>query len=331
MVYRFEFRPYRRPFRRALATRYGLWQVREGIILKLTSEQGRCGYGEIAPLPWFGSETLDQALQFCAQLPTQLSEATLFSILPTLPACQFGFETLFSNLARSLHHAELSPAHYSALLPTGEAAHTSWLALWEMGYRTFKWKIGVAAVSDEMRQAEKLFYELPPGASLRLDANGNLDELTARYWLDWCDSTLDSPNAARLEFIEQPLPPKQFATMLKLSQRYRTSLALDESVATLEQLKAHYYQGWEGVYVIKAAIAGAPSRLKKFCLAHPIDCVLSSVFETAIGRQAVIDLALQLAAIAPYYPQRALGFGTQQWFPLDQFRQMDWHKLWQQL
>jgi len=34
--------------------------------------------------------------------------------------------------------------------------------------------------------------------------------------------------------------------MLELSDRYSTQLALDESVATLDQLQASYQQGWRG-------------------------------------------------------------------------------------
>lgn len=332
MSYHFEFRPYCRPFRTPLVTHHGLWQVREGIILKLTDHQGRCGYGEIAPVPWFGSESLEQALQFCTQLPTTLSKETLFSILPTLPACQFGFETVRANLARSLHHAELSPARYSILLPQGTAALSAWPRLWEWGYRTFKLKIGIAPVSEEIQALEMLLDQLPAEATLRLDANGGLDELVAHHWLDWCDRLRDHPwPQPPIEFIEQPLPPAQFSTLLKLSQRYQTPIALDESVATFEHLKAHYYKGWQGIYVIKAAIAGSPSRLKKFCVVHPIDFVMSSVFETAIGRQAVIDLALQLETLTASPTPRALGLGTQQWFHQDGFYQSDWATLWHQL
>ncbi len=77
--YRFEFRPYRRPFKRPLSTSHGIWDVREGIILRLTDETGQVGWGEIAPIPWFGSESLQQALDFCQQLPTKITATFFFS------------------------------------------------------------------------------------------------------------------------------------------------------------------------------------------------------------------------------------------------------------
>lgn len=330
MAYRFEFRAYRRPFRRTLKTSHGAWKYREGIILKFTDDRGCIGFGEIAPLPWFGTETQAQAVSFCMQLPQRLSEHNVFAILPTLPACKFGFEVALNNLARNLTTghltAELETDQYSALLPTGQAALSAWPTLWALGHRTFKWKIGVAPVAVELAWLHRLMAQLPLGAKLRLDANGGLDELAAHRWLDQCDRL-----GHRIEFIEQPLPPSHFDDLVKLAHRYQTPIALDESVTTLEQLKSHYFRGWRGIYVVKAAILGSPSRLKQFCADYPIDVVVSSVFETDIGRQALIDLTLEIADVLPNAPHRVMGLGTQQWLPNDGLDDPDWEALWQRL
>lgn len=329
----FEFRAYRRPFRQTLETSHGVWKYREGIILRLRDDSGRVGFGEVAPLPWFGTETQAQALTFCQHLPSTLSADNVFSVMPTLPACKFGFEVALNNIARERqdddpcnHRAELSPACYSALLPAGQAALTAWSPLWAVGHRTFKWKIGVAPVATELAWLSQLMEQLPLGAKLRLDANGGLDELTAHHWFDRCDRL-----GHRIEFIEQPLPPARFEELVKLDHRYRTAIAIDESVTTLDQLKAHYFRGWRGIYVIKAAIIGSPNRLKQFCQDHPIDVVISSVFETDIGRQALIELSEEIRHILPHSPRRVLGMGTQQWLPNDGLDDPDWEALWQRL
>lgn len=326
MTYTFEFRPYRRPFRQAIKTSHGSWQHREGIILKLTDDRGRMGFGEVAPLPWFGSETQEQAIAFCSQVPRRFCEENAFTIFSNLPACKFGFETACNNLKRDIHCAELHTHQYSALLPTGKAALSAWTPLWAMGHRTFKWKIGVAPVAVELAWLYQLMEQLPLNAKLRLDANGGLDELAAHHWLDRCDRI-----GHRIEFVEQPLPPSQFCDLLRLTQRYKTPIALDESVTTLDQLKAHYFRGWQGIFIIKAAVVGSPARLKQFCLDHPIDLVISSVFETDIGRQALIDLTAELKALLPHAPHRVLGLGTQHWLPNDGLDDPDWEALWQRL
>ena len=92
--------------------------------------------------------------------------------------------------------------------------------------------------------------------------------------------------------------------MLQLSQEYITPLALDESVASFQQLQSAHQQGWQGVFVIKAAIMGFPSRLVEYCQANSLDVVISSVFETEVGRSAVLKIAQQLNH------SRAVGFGV---------------------
>ncbi|MEH2330377.1 o-succinylbenzoate synthase [Nostoc sp.] len=308
MRYQFEFRPYQRRFLRSLTTNHGNWDIREGIILRLTDESGKLGWGEIAPISWFGSETLEQALDFCHQLPGEITDKIIFSIPDELPACQFGFESAWEWGSEffSMPHAQ----SYSALLPAGEAALNQWKTLWQQGYRTFKWKIGVYAIADELEIFESLIHTLPASTKLRLDANGGLSYEEANLWLRTCDNLkANGKLPLEIEFIEQPLPVEQFQQMLELSTSYKTAIALDESVATLRQLAACHQQGWRGIFVIKPGIVGSPSRLRKFCHQHQIDTVFSSVFETAIARQAALQLAAELSQ-----NNRAIGFGINHFF-----------------
>ncbi len=357
MTYKFEFRTYQRKFRRPLQTSHGIWDIREGIILRLTDENGQIGWGEIAPLSWFGSETFDQALDFCSQLSAIISEQTIFAISAELPACQFGFESALSNSfpgsawerisggsASILHAAEPPGKHsqaepgnedkiqnqYSGLLSAGETALSTLPMLWKQGFRTFKWKIGVAAIEEELQvfqQLIKAMYDLADRkpALLRLDANGGLNYSQAEIWLQACDNVLEIPDfSVSIEFLEQPLAVTQFESMLALSAAYKTPIALDESVANLDRIQECYDRGWRGIFVIKPAICGSPSQLRKFCQTHSIDAVFSSVFETEIGRQAALNLATELSLNS-----RALGFGTDDWFDDNQ---ETWLKhLWQQM
>ncbi|MEH1900460.1 MAG: o-succinylbenzoate synthase [Nostoc sp.] len=321
MRYQFKFRPYRRRFVRTLTTNHGNWDIREGIILRLTDETLRVGWGEIAPISWFGSETLEQALDFCRQLPPEITDEIIFSIPDELPACQFGFES-----GRKWGSGEWgvvsggdegdnfitpnSSLFYSGLLPAGEAALNQWETLWQQGYHTFKWKIGVYAIADELEIFESLIHTLPAFTKLRLDANGGLTYEEANLWLWTCDNLkANGEIALEIEFIEQPLPVEQFQQMLELSISHETAIALDESVATLRQLAACYQQGWRGIFVIKPGIVGSPSRLRTFCQQHKIDTVFSSVFETAIARQAALQLAAELSR-----NNRAIGFGINHFF-----------------
>ncbi|NEU84667.1 o-succinylbenzoate synthase, partial [Nostoc sp. UIC 10630] len=216
-----------------------------------------------------------------------------------------GAEEKNLNLSSALHSLR-----YSGLLPSGKAALNQWKTLWQKGYRTFKWKIGVDAIAHELEIFDSLIQTLPAFTKLRLDANGGLTYEEANLWLRTCDNLKANPELPlEIEFIEQPLPVEQFQQMLELSTSYETAIALDESVATLGQLAACYQQGWREIFVIKPGIVGSPSRLRKFCHQHKIDTVFSSVFETAIARLAALQLAAELSQ-----NDRAVGFGIDHFF-----------------
>jgi o-succinylbenzoate synthase len=317
----FQFRPYDRPFHPPLRTQHGRWSLRQSIIVRLSDATGQVGFGEIAPLAWFGSETLQQALEFCDRQSTPISLEQILAIPNHLPACQFGFESAWEMLR--CDSKPLAATLMCGLLPAGKAALEAWQTLYHQGDRTFKWKIAVDAPETEIKLYQQLVEQLPAGVKLRLDANGGLDWRSANLWLQVCDPSI-------VEFLEQPLPVSEFANLLALSCQSPIPIALDESVATIDQLAACYQKGWRGVFVIKPAIAGSPRRLRQFCQQHSLDLVFSSVFESAIGRQTALRLAAELGS-----PDRALGFGVNHWFEPDSVPQPatvdDLEALWHRL
>jgi len=300
MGYGLRIQPYRQRLRQALPTGQGTWSVREGIWVQLSDGAHGVGWGEIAPLPRFGSETQAQALAFCHQAAPAITAAAIAAIPESLPACQFGFESALAALhspARGL------PAlRHSCLLPSGGAALQAWQGAWASGTRTFKWKIGTQPLPVELAQFEWLSQALPATARLRLDANGSLTPKAARQWLAAAD------RAGMVEFLEQPLPPERWRDLEALQGQFATPVALDESAATLPRLAACHRAGWRGPMGIKVAVAGSPARLRRFCRAHAIDAVPSSALETATGREAALQVAAQIAS-----PGRAVGFGVERW------------------
>lgn len=297
--FKFKFDIYQRHFEYPLSTNHGVWKVRKGIIISLEDRAGQVAQGEIAPLSWFGSETMIQALEFCQHFGKTVTAEDITAIPDRLPACQFALESAWLDLIQEREKNEIATLDYCYLLPAGEQALTTWQEIYQtQSNSTFKWKIGVYPLATEIKILQQLISILPSQIKLRLDANGGLNLQQARKLLEVTDILKE------IEFVEQPLPPNNFAEIMQLSQEYSTSLALDESVASYEQLKYAYQRGWRGVFVIKAAIMGFPSKLKKFCQDNSLDIVLSSVFETEIGRSAVLKLAQKL-----YHP-RAVGFGV---------------------
>lgn len=324
--YSYDYRPYSIPLKSPLNSHHGVWLRREGIYIRLENERGQVGFGEIAPLPWFGSESIEAALGFCQGLPRHITAATIQSISDDLPACQFGFGTAWEAIAHIPYAITLplNTLNICGLLPAGKDVLTAWQALWQEGYRTFKWKIGVHDHALEKDLFHTLIAELPTRARLRLDANGGLTQETARDWL----ATLDGIRPPDLiEFLEQPLPPQAIDELMALAHDYHTPIALDEAIASVRQLWMWHHRGWPGIYVLKPGILGFPERLRQFCQYYRQESklVFSSVLEGAIARTAIFHLIQGLELES----KLALGFGIDPWRSVPLLTHLtDYEKLW---
>jgi O-succinylbenzoate synthase len=328
VTHRLEIRRYRFPFGSTVRTAHGPWAEREGLLVRLEDEAGRNGYGEVAPIPWFGTETLEEAEGVLAKLGGAAETASLegiderygcvrFALAsalagvgwidPGLPASPNGRRGKDNASCRGTARTTRLPV--AALLPAGKAALAAADEALESGFVALKWKVGVLAVSDELVVLDELLARLPAHAKLRLDANGAWTTRQAATVLERC--------AARpIEFIEQPCfaETSQGAAqhrrvadaLLGLANDYPTPIALDESVTGLASLRAWLERGWPGVLVVKPALAGAPADVLALLASHRADVVFSSAFETAVGRQAALQVAFQFTGRQP----RALGFGV---------------------
>ena len=331
------FQPYQRQFVRPLQTAHGPWRDRKGLIVQLRIGSNSdynihlslsLAYGEIAPIPWFGTETLEEAITFLTQLQSvgaNLTLADLSAIVERSPAhysaTRFGLGMAMAQLQGRFPRAAATPqpSEICALLPTGATALEAWPQLWEQGHRTFKWKLGVGELAQELSDLEALRRSLPTPAKLRLDANGGFQLADAQKCLGRCDDL--AKQGLPIEFLEQPLLPQEFANLIRLSQTYRTPLALDESVTGLAQLRDCHQRGWQGIFVIKGAIAGDPVALLSYCIQHQLKVVFSSVFETGLARQAVFTMAQALQTQTTHLTNQtspySLGFGVSQWLKPD--------------
>jgi len=304
---RLSYRRYRLQFLRTARTAHGPWEAREGLLLRLEDEAGRVGYGEVAPLPSFGTETLAEAEGALARLGGTVDPARLDGIEERLGCVRFALAAARPGSARGsgpgprVAVAALLPAGREALAAADRAAAAGWVA--------FKWKVGVGGDADEQAILDDLLARLPRGARLRLDANGAWTTRRAGRWLARC---ADRP----IEFVEQPCFAGVSAgeaerrrvddALRGLAHDYPTAIALDESVTGPASLRSWLEGGWRGVCVVKPALAGAGEDLRALLAGFRADTVFSSALETAVGRQAALRTALQLAGGTP----RALGFGV---------------------
>ena len=348
-MWKIEHRAYRLPFRAAVRTAHGPWAEREGFLVRAVrilpdgTETGRVGWGEVAPISWFGTETVAEARAALEGLRggvTEMAEALervpmeCVSVRAALAAA--GEELGAGSGEREVESGEggENPEKGSApstgtsrpvsctslplagLLPAGRAALDAVQARLELGFRTFKWKVGVGAASDEWAILDDLLGELPTGARLRLDANGAWDRKLAEGWL------ARAAERPMIEYVEQPCfadvaqgtsRVRQMDDLLRgLAEDFPVKIALDESITGASDVEKWLAMGWAGVWVIKPALLGEPEAILEKLARAKADVVFGSALETAVGARAGLRLAFGWAEreARPVAERRALGYGV---------------------
>ena len=283
------FKPYRREFRVALNTARQKWTVRQGFIVRVEQE-GRVGYGEVAPIPEFGSETFEDARNFLERV----SDCPGLEVPENLPCCAFALSSALLPASGPLEEYAVA-----ALLPAGNEALQALVSKVRLGYRTFKWKLGVASPDKEQLILKKILQILPEGSRLRLDANGAWSEEIFSQWLEFLQSYRN-----QVEFLEQPMSVGCEHIMSHLAEGSGISIALDESLNGACGFR--WLDEWQGPLVIKPLLMGDCRPLLRKLSPYAERIVLSSVFETGIGVLNALHFADALPGL-----RYAIGFDTQ--------------------
>ncbi|UCE84923.1 MAG: o-succinylbenzoate synthase [Deltaproteobacteria bacterium] len=315
--------PVRLRLRHALETAHGRIRVREGFLLELVAESGLVGCGEALPLPGFGLETADRAGDALRAMAAALRGrdardpgAALDAIEPSWPgapcargAADVALHDLAARLSgRSVAEclAEASPPRagvpVSALLPDrgSEAVAEAARLACDAGFRTLKLKVGVQGLAADEARVAAARRAAGGEVSLRLDANGAWSECGALRALE---------RLARygLEFVEQPVPADDGATLARLRAKSPVPIAADEALRDPASAARLIACEAADVFVIKPAVVGglrAAGRIAADARAAGVDVVVTSFLDSALG----VAAALQLAAALP--TRRAHGLAT---------------------
>ena len=187
--------PFQIPLRFEFGTAHGALAVREGLIVRLTTEEGIVGTGEIAPLPAFSGATISDSLDILRRLaPTLIgrSVADLWNGADLLDCdgltsgavVRCGLEVAAGDAigrARGLPLARLLTNNPAGTVPVNatialaelDSAIRAAREAIESGFACVKVKVGMAAsIAGEVRRIEAIRDALGPECRLRLDANG---------------------------------------------------------------------------------------------------------------------------------------------------------------
>ena len=307
MGLRLEIRPYAFALTRPLQTAAGAWQQRRGWLLRIQDGCGRCGWGEVSPLTpqrhgrcgrWLTEQRNGAAALASVDAVEQLLEGSPAEVAFGLGAALAELQGLVG--AGSGGDWLAAPAS-ALLLPAGEAMPAALDQLLSQISAqvpfTVKWKVASAPPAEERDLLAWLLAALPPQARLRLDANGGWDMDEAQCW------AARLQGEPRLEWLEQPLAVEHDTGHRRLLEM--VPVALDEGLRE----HPHWRQTWPGWQVRRPALEGDPRPLLRQLQQGVPRLMISTAFETGIGRRWLHHLAaLQLQGPTPVAPGLAPGW-----------------------
>ncbi len=302
---RFDLYRYSLPFSRPLTLGGIMRFQREGILLRLSGDDGSEGWGETAPLPGFSVEGLVDATAQLRRLAASMigREVKQDWVDPygefgpgldrVAPSVRFGLELAVWNLygdssGRSLA-ALMAPSPRAVVPVNGLLAGSPAEVLLEgrrmrdAGYRSIKLKVGTRTVPEDVALVRALGEELRKRISLRLDAN--------RAWgYEEAAGFVGGTAGVRFEYVEEPLADP--ARLPEFVREFRVPVALDESLVGMEPEKVE--EPFAVAFVLKPTLLGGISRTLRVAgraLRLGVTPVISSAYESGVGTAALVALA----------------------------------------
>ncbi len=312
-VVRITWLPFRVPYVVPFSTAHGSEQERCGAIIRVTTDDGRVGLGEAAPLPAFGGGTLDNTVVQIAQLAARIVGQDLDAALGLLDQLDYtaagvsaaacGFDTALLDvksqvaglpLAQLLLAGAASAVLVNATvgaLDTGAACRAAGQAA-QAGILCVKLKVGVLGTRDaELARIAAVRATLGADVRLRIDANAAWDVPSAI-------AIIRAAERYQIELVEQPVAADDLAGMALVRASVHTPIAADESVGGPEQAERVIAAGAADILVIKPMMAGGLRRARAI-IAQAQLAGLATFVTTTIDTGVGVAAALHLAATLP--------------------------------
>lgn len=271
-------------------------QIRKGVLINIQDKKGNNGWGEIAPLPKYSKETLEEALLQLEQKKEQIVQIEWtvqtclkeLAKLKLLPSVSFGLESAILSIltplaAYNVPVSALLMGSFRDIMKQAKLRHRE-------GFRLAKLKVSHLSFEE----ASHLIYTLKDQFRLRIDVNrawSTADSL--RFFAQFALDTFDYVE----EPFQNPHDLAKFPHPLAIDESFPEDLSL-EQLESLPTLKALIY---------KPTIQGgllACMPLNEWANKRGISLVLGGSFESDIGLAHIASIAHRLSLSA------ALGIGT---------------------
>jgi O-succinylbenzoate synthase len=298
----------------------GMLDRRAGWLVQVRTEDGREGWGEVAPLPGFSRESprdawLDLQRHVPAWRGLELPDddpvaAAAGRLAGACSSARFGLETAVWTAAGGADPAghfwgRACTSFSLCALLAGSPADVLGRAheLAGRGHRAVKLKVGRRPAQEDADLVRRVREVLGDGPDLRLDAN--------RAWsMEDAQAFARRVDGVAITYVEEPL--RQPSELPRFADATGLRIALDE---TLQEGRPGTWLDVRGVaaIVVKPTVVGGLQHTRdlwKQAEARGIGCVMSAAFESGWGIRA-------LGWLASARPEVAAGLDTYRWLAAD--------------
>ncbi|MEA2031182.1 MAG: o-succinylbenzoate synthase [candidate division Zixibacteria bacterium] len=305
---------YELPFRRTMLFDGNELESRKGLLIRLTTETSISVWGEIAPLPGFSSESLNDATQQLRMLKTNLNGVDIpdaDKLLPIsgafdawlrpfklAPSVRFGVETavlrLIAKQKQTSLRTLLSPkasdvvAVCALLAGTDEQVLDKAKKIRANGFKAAKLKVGRQSIERDIALTHAVRKKIGKHIGLRLDAN-------RRWDIEQAIAFMRSVKDCDIEYIEEPV--RDYLDILRLCNMARSPIpiALDESLKILSPSALTPIHGIVSV-ILKPTLLGLERTIQFAMQADELGmkATVSSSFESGLGVVALAEIGAGL-------------------------------------
>ena len=309
--------------RLAIRARGGYHSVSPFLLVRVNTDEGLYGWGEVSCTPRWSGEDQVTAAHFIRTIfapllenhdPRDIERLTgkmrhaLFGHAFTRAAIEMALWDILGKSAQLPVYRLLGgpvrdfvPIKWS--VSGVEPERASEIAAWavEQGFRAMKVKVGIDAGQDIARV--RAVRETIGPLRLGVDANGAWNAATAVPMI----RRLEEFNIA---FAEQPVPPGDAEAMAEVRRSVRVPVIADESVCSPQdafQLARARAADVFSIYIGKAAGIGGARQIAAVADAAGLRSTVGSNLEMGIGTAAMIHFAMAAQGIGEEFPCDIIG------------------------
>lgn len=303
----FKYTPYSLKLKIPFSTAKNIITERNGFIVEIKDENGLIGKGDSAPFPEFGSESFEKTESFLSMFKDEIEidENNFFNsihselkFLKTLPTLRHAIEQAIINIYSQQKYQNiftLLGVNYPKIIDVNSVigflsipeASKKAICLVESGFKTLKLKCGRENFREDFEIITAIRDSVGDEIKIRIDVNG-------KWNLRQALKNIYELELFNLEYIEQPVNSlDDFSILINHTS---IPLAADESIRSISDAQHFISAKCVSILVLKPMMIGGllPTfQIIQLAKKNGIDCVITSSFESVIGRNnAVIAAAM---------------------------------------